>query len=124
MARVVLFIIAVVYAITAIWMAANPAQFYASIPSVQITGPYNMHFIIDVAIVYGVSAVLLALGAHRRRPGFARAGAAWPAAHGVFHIIMIFVMPITDPTLLAWEFGGVIGPAALAAWAAMALRPR
>lgn len=122
MVRFVLFIIAAGYTGTAAFMIVAPAAFYATFPNVPITGPYNMHFVIDAGIAFGVAAGLIGFGAARGAPTLARAGAAWPALHGVFHVIMIFVLPITNPEILAWEIGGVIGPAALAAWAAAALR--
>ena len=120
MLKIILYLTALAHAVAAAWMISSPAHFYETVPIVNAVGPYNFHFIIDVGLVYAACAALMAYGAWRGAPLLALAGALWPALHGVFHIIMIFVMNTTSPLMLAWEFVTVIGPAAAGLWAALA----
>jgi hypothetical protein len=68
-------------------MIVTPMQWYAALPTVQATGPANMHLIVDVGIAYLCSGVLLAYGALSPaiRAGAVLAGVLWLAAHSLFH---------------------------------------
>jgi hypothetical protein len=64
---------------------ASPV-WYASVPGVSETGPYNPHFIQDIGVAFVVAGV--ALAARAWRPQYwpaAVAGAGFLAAHALVH---------------------------------------
>lgn len=63
-----------------------PNWFYQSVPGVSDTGPFNSHFLRDVALAYLVSGLALWAAAARDNRALGLFGAAWPALHAVFHI--------------------------------------
>ncbi|HLJ70838.1 MAG TPA: hypothetical protein VKU03_05935, partial [Roseiarcus sp.] len=69
-------------------MLAAPLRWYGLVPGVAATGPFNHHFVIDIALAYLASGAAMAAGFRegRRAAAFALAGAIWPALHAVFHI--------------------------------------
>ena len=73
-------------------MLAAPHRWYESVPGVAATGPFNHHFVIDIALAYLFSGafMLAALRAGRRAALFALAGATWPTLHALFHIVEWF----------------------------------
>jgi peptidoglycan/LPS O-acetylase OafA/YrhL len=72
-----------------IMLSAGPA-WYASVPGVSETGPYNPHFVSDIGAAFLVAG--LALAARAWRPRYwpaAVAGSAFLAAHALIHLAMI-----------------------------------
>jgi hypothetical protein len=69
-------------------MLAAPHRWYESVPGVAATGPFNHHFVIDIALAYVASGafMLVALRAGRSATIVALGGATWPALHALFHI--------------------------------------
>jgi peptidoglycan/LPS O-acetylase OafA/YrhL len=68
---------------------AGPS-WYATIPGVSETGPYNPHFVQDIGAAFLVAG--LALAARAWRPAYwpaAVAGAGFLAAHALIHLVMI-----------------------------------
>ncbi len=70
-------------------MLAAPHLWYETVPGVVATGPFNHHFVIDIALAYVASGAFMLAGFSERRgaAAFALAGAAWPALHALFHIL-------------------------------------
>ncbi|HLH11589.1 MAG TPA: hypothetical protein VKV77_06900 [Methylovirgula sp.] len=68
-------------------MLAVPSDWYASIPGVSGTGPFNAHFIRDIGAAYLVAGSALAWFALRgtARPA-AQAAAGFLALHAAIHI--------------------------------------
>ena len=98
------------------FMLADGPRWYASVPGVTHTGPFNPHFVADIGAAYLVGG--LALVARAWRPRYwpaAVAGAAFFAAHAVIHVADIAMGHSAYPTM---DAGLVIVPAALALWAA------
>ena len=63
---------------------------YASVPGVSETGPYNPHFVQDIGAAFLVAG--LALAARAWRPAYwpaAVAGSAFLAAHALIHLVAI-----------------------------------
>jgi hypothetical protein len=63
---------------------------YASVPGVSETGPYNPHFVQDIGAAFLVAG--LALAARAWRPAYwpaAVAGSAFLAAHALIHLATI-----------------------------------
>lgn len=86
MLRYILTILATYFLLTGIYIFAAPVAFYENTPGLSDMGPYNFHFIRDVALIFLVSGGALLYGALKRNKGVAIAGAAWPFLHGLFHL--------------------------------------
>jgi len=70
-------------------MLAAPHHWYEAVPGVAATGPFNHHFVIDIALAYVASGacMLAAWRTGRTAAALALAGSAWPALHALFHIV-------------------------------------
>ena len=68
------------------FMLVSPAGWYASIPGVPMTGPFNWHFVIDIALAYLISATGLLIAAWRLNRTLAVQAASWPVAHALLHL--------------------------------------
>ncbi len=102
-------------------MWAAPDAWYVRVPGVSATGPFNMHFVRDIALIFLVSGVALIAGALRGSRAALLFGASWPALHALFHI-WIWVgrgMPL-DPVAFT-NSAGIQLPAWLALTAALKL---
>lgn len=72
-----------------VMLVAGPF-WYASVPGVTATGPFNPHFVQDIGVAFLVAA--LALAARAWRPRYwpaAVAGAGFLAGHGLIHLVAI-----------------------------------
>ena len=71
-----------------LYMLAAPHAWYASVPGVTETGPFNHHFITDIGFAFVASGIGMMMGfrAGRSAASFALAGATWPALHALFHL--------------------------------------
>lgn len=104
-------------------MIFDPAGWYASVPGIEHTGPFNGHFVPDIGFIFVTSAVGFAVWAARPRAAAAWAAMAalWPALHGIFHIIG-FGHHLPEGLALVTETAGVILPGLVGvaiAWAAL-----
>lgn len=86
MIRAVFFLACAIFLGMGVYMLAMPETFYAATPGVLQTGPYNSHFIRDVGFAFLVSGGALGWGAATGLRPLIIVGAAWPAAHGLFHL--------------------------------------
>lgn len=96
------------------WMTLSPADWYARVPGVTETGPFNSHFVIDIGLLYGTLGVAWILGVFWRsgRPGLWLVSAVWLTCHALFHLA--HVIPDGHPMLmLTRDFLGVTLPALL-----------
>jgi len=72
-----------------VMLVAGPF-WYASVPGVTDTGPFNPHFVQDIGLAFVAAG--LALAARAWQPRYwpaAVAGAGFLAAHALLHLIMI-----------------------------------
>ena len=99
-------------------MLAAPAAWYVAIPGVRETGPFNPHFITDIALAFIASGAGLILGARTVAwvGSVAVAGATWPALHALFHVWTWLSMgfPRALPVALS-EVLGIVAIGALGA---------
>lgn len=82
------YLLASLFALNGLAMLCLPARWYAAVPGVVDTGPFNPHFVRDVGAAYLLCGLAyLALG---RAPAAARpwalAGAAFLLAHAALHL--------------------------------------
>ena len=100
MAKIILVLIAVIYALNALLMWFAPQYWYETTPGVSMMGPFNLHFIRDVALTYLMAsgAFIWAVRRDIRIVGFV--GAAWPCMHALFHIQIWIArgLPLDDIT--------------------------
>ena len=96
-------------------LLAGPA-WYAAVPGVTETGPFNPHFVKDIGAAYLTAGAGLAVFAWRASAlarGAATAGAVFLGLHGLIHLAEAAGEP--DGAMhLARDFAGVLLPPVLA----------
>jgi hypothetical protein len=111
-----LVLLGVIHIVNGLFMLIAPAEWYASVPGVTATGPFNPHFILDIGMAFVASGAGLMLGARRNANAaiIACAGATWPALHALIHIDgwLMHGFP-TDTQTAVSETVGVVGLSAL-----------
>jgi hypothetical protein len=87
MRDLVAWVLGIGLAINGLVMLGFPADWYATVPGVVDTGPFNAHFIRDIGVAYLISGAALVWFAVKpgARPA-ALAGAAFLALHAVVHV--------------------------------------
>ena len=87
MRGIVAWVLGISLAANGLVMLAVPAAWYAAVPRVPETGPFNPHFIRDIGVAYFVAGVTFPWLAMRdaARPA-AQAGAAFLALHAIVHL--------------------------------------
>ncbi len=88
-----LFFLAIWHGANGLFMLAAPEVWYQSVPGVTETGPYNGHFVADIAMAFLASAAGLVLAA-RINPVMVPAALIAPAVflggHAVLHFLEFF----------------------------------
>lgn len=97
-----------------VFMLASPGAWYAAVPGVTTTGPFNQHFIRDIGLIYVLMSAGLLIGAARPGPRAAlwTATATWISGHALFHVWEVAV-GICAPSALLRDFAAVHLPALL-----------
>jgi hypothetical protein len=87
MRGIVAFILGIGLAANGLIMLGAPADWYATVPGVPQTGPFNAHFVRDIGVAYLVAGTTLTSFALDRaaRPA-ALAAAAFLALHALVHL--------------------------------------
>jgi hypothetical protein len=105
-----------------LFMLAAPQHWYASVPGVTTTGPFNQHFVRDIGLIYLLAGASFLTGAARPRYRTAlwAVPTVWLSGHALFHIWEVIV-GISGHSAMARDFPAVTLPAliglALTAWA-------
>lgn len=86
MIKTVLYILAAYFFLTGVYIFLAPETFYRLTPGLAEMGPYNFHFIRDVALTFFASGGAIAFGASSGNRPVVIAGAAWPFMHALFHL--------------------------------------
>lgn len=96
------------------FMLVSPENWYWAVPGVPETGPYNQHFVRDIALIYLVAGGAVAAGLFlpAQRVGLWSAAAAWHMGHAFFHFWEVAV-GICGPDALGRDFAGVTLPSVL-----------
>lgn len=125
MSRLVLSLVAITYGVVAAHMWMAPHHWYESIPGVAAMGPYNVHFVRDIALAFLVSALSLGWASWKFNRTAAVIGAAWPCLHAVFHIwIWAMMRNMALDYVALVNLLGIQTPAWLALWAGLNLFTR
>jgi hypothetical protein len=117
--RPILLLIAAAHFTNALIMWFAPHTWYETVPGVAMMGPFNLHFVRDIALAFGMSAGALAYGALKLDRTAAVCGAAWPALHALFHIWIWFVRGVPLDQIAFVNLTGIQIPAWLALAAAL-----
>src|SRR5262245_36148617 len=103
-------------------MLVDPAGWYAMVPGVPETGPFNPHFVRDIGAAYLVTGVgIAALGLDPRAGPVALAGALFLTLHALVHIADAMAGSHADHVFA--ELAGVYAPAAIALWLVLSSTP-
>jgi hypothetical protein len=126
--RTISALLALLYAVNAAIMVADPLRWYATTPGLTDTGPFNVHFVTDIGFIYLAAgagflawAVRPALGV-----GILALAALWPALHAGFHLALM-AQHVGHGMGLATELLGVCLPGVVGiavAWQAAVLARR
>jgi len=100
------------------FMLLAPGVWFAVVPGVVETGPFNAHFVYDIGMAYIASGFCLS---YAIRPGptaavVASAGAIWPVLHALVHICGWVTNGFPRDSMVASsEVVGVVGASLLGA---------
>ena len=87
MRRMLAVILGIGLGLNALWMLAVPAAWYAAVPGVTQTGPFNPHFVRDIGAAYLVAAAaLIWFAASPKAQSAVQAGAAFLTLHALVHL--------------------------------------
>lgn len=93
-------------------MLVSPAHWYALVPGVMETGPYNQHFIRDIGLIFLFVGAAFLVGAAQPQSRVFLWGVPtlWLGGHALFHVWEVAV-GICAPSALARDFSAVTLPA-------------
>lgn len=121
--RIILGALGLLHVLNGIYMLLFPLAWYHAVPGVEMTGPFNVHFVRDISFIFLASGGLFWAAIIRRNGAFAIAGAVWPVMHALFHIqiwVMMRGMPLDE--LAVVNLAGIQLPAWLGLFAALRFR--
>ena len=120
MKRIVAVILAIALGVNGLVMLFAGARWYAAVPGVTSTGPYNPHFVKDIGVGYLVVAGALFWRAARpaASQGAVVAAAAFLVFHAAIHLIHAAHTAGAFGAVFVRDFPGVYLPALAAAWVA------
>lgn len=97
-------------------MLVDPQRWYATVPGVVTTGPFNQHFLRDIGLIYVMigGGFLAGIRRPRDRPLLWTAATLWLAGHALFHVWEVAV-GICGSAALWRDFPGVTVPALIGA---------
>jgi len=125
MKRVLAILLALTMGANGLVMLVAGPWWYAAVPGVTETGPFNPHFVKDIGAAYlvvGLAFAGLAMRCSGRAEGAAMAGAAFLVLHAFVHLAEAATSPMGLARFVR-DFAGVILPAILAAWVAWPRQP-
>ena len=120
--RKLIYLFAGYYLLTGLYILFAPVHFYNNVPGLVAMGPYNMHFIRDVALVFIACSGAIAWGCRYQIRSTAIAGAVWPALHALFHIQIWVGRDFAVDLIAASDFIAVIIPGFICLWACSQIR--
>ena len=113
---------AVYFGLNAALMWALPQLWYQLTPGVAAMGPFNLHFIRDIALAMAVSGAAFWAAAVQGNRSLALFACGWPLLHALFHIWIWAMHRGAALDLIAGvNLLGIQAPAWATFWAAMRL---
>ena len=98
-------------------MWAWPLAWYEATPGVAMTGPFNLHFVRDIALIHAVSGLAILHGIRLRSRDVLITGIAWPALHASYHAVMWIGRGVPFDLIALVNLGAIQIPA----WTTLAL---
>jgi len=98
------------FILTGVYILTMPETFYRLTPGLDLMGPFNMHFIRDVALTFLVSGGAMLWGSVKRNRVALLCGAAWPFLHGVYHCVIWWHRGFPFDHIWVVDVAGVIIP--------------
>ena len=86
MIRSLLIALGLYFFFTGVYIFVAPETFYEMTPGLAAMGPFNFHFIRDVAMTFLACGGGLTYAGWTHNRILAIASAAWPLMHGLFHL--------------------------------------
>ena len=123
MMRRILQVLGTLHLVTGIYIFAAPQRFYDLTPGLEMMGPFNVHFIRDVGLVFLASGGAMLFGALRDSRHAAISGAVWPALHGLFHLQIWLARGVPFDSVAGFNWSTVIVPGFLGLIAAWRFHP-
>lgn len=112
----ILIFVGLSYILNGFTMWFMPQYWYEAVPGVSMMGPFNLHFVRDLALAYGIMGAGLIYGL--RNPSIAVFAALWPAAHAIYHICIFFMRGMPMDTIALVNLVLIQIPAWASLWAA------
>jgi uncharacterized protein YjeT (DUF2065 family) len=104
-------------------MLFDPAQWYAMVPGVPETGPFNPHFVRDIGAAFVVTGVAIAwLARDARAVPAALAGALFLTLHALIHVANAITGRLHADHILS-DLVTVFAPPAIALWLVLSSTP-
>ncbi|MEM9495973.1 MAG: hypothetical protein AAGA09_08205 [Pseudomonadota bacterium] len=116
--RLIVFIVAAFYFALAVFMWTAPMTWYETTPGVAMMGPFNSHFVRDVALAFLMSGAAMCFGVVKLERNVTYFGLAWPCAHALFHVWIWLTRGAPFDLVAAANLAGIQLPAWLALFCA------
>ena len=84
--RILTYALAALMAANGLYMFIEPAGWYAAVPGVPDTGPFNPHFVRDIGIAYFTAGAALLWSVHGGGWRASALGAMFIGLHSLLHI--------------------------------------
>lgn len=115
MLKTIIAFIGSLYFVNALIMWFTPLYWHETVPGIVEMGPFNMHFIRDIGLVYGTMGAGLIWV--YKNTSVAMFASIWPALHAVYHIMIFFQRGAPIDMIAATNLFLIQIPAWLAVWA-------
>ncbi len=99
-----------IWTVTGIMIFCSPVNFYNLTPGVSSYGPYNIHFIRDIGLIYLSSGLIGIYGLRIVSMPLCIAAAAWSGLHGLFHLHIWGQRSFPFDGLFFFDLGTVVMP--------------
>ena len=97
-----------------LFMLLSPGGWYAAVPGVTTTGPFNQHFIRDIGLVFLLIGACFLIGAvnSRLRTALWALPSLWLTGHALFHLWEV-AAGVSEHSAMTRDFPAVTLPAIL-----------
>ncbi|MBY5932120.1 hypothetical protein KUV51_03845 [Tateyamaria omphalii] len=113
----ILWLVGAYFLITSALMWAAPLSWYRLTPGVAAMGPFNLHFIRDIVLIFAVSGLAVLHGCRTGQRAVLLVGLAWPALHALFHILLWIERGVPLDTIALVNLAGLQLPV----WTSLAI---
>lgn len=124
MARTLLYIIGAINVVNGVIMFILPMTWYEAVPGVAAMGPFNLHFVRDIGLIYLMCGIALGWAAQQDNREVGITGAAWTCLHALFHVQIWFARGLPFDFVAFTNLTGIQIPAWLSLYAAFQLTSR